>query len=310
MLRSHLLVFFLCLSVLVSAQQTPTPSELIRKNAAGEEERWQLSFSDEFDGIALDQSKWNIIEGVPRDPYQTSAQVWYTKRNIEVSNGLLKLHVTNDTVVDEPFSVWITDRMVPLKATAYFCSAEVQSKELHHFGMYEMRVRIPKSKGLNSAFWLYGAPAGPNNEIDIFEYWDVKGPLKMAWSEKRLCKWHNMTAHYNGGMTIEGYLGADISEGFHTFTCVWDECKIEWWVNGVLYRTLYKYAGMRGANKSCESFTAKRKGKSMKETAFPRDPMQIIANVAVKKNPGGPDKPNLFPISMDIDYIRYYTKKK
>src|SRR5690606_36941478 len=116
----------------------------------------------------------------------------------------------------------------------------------------------PKSKGLNSAFWMYGEKDGVNNEIDIFEYWDVRGPLKLAYSAKRLCRWHNMSVHYNGRMSIEGYLGEDISEGFHTFTCVWDECKIEWWVDGDLKRTVYRYEGMRGEGKSCDEFLAKR----------------------------------------------------
>lgn len=295
-------------SLSIFAQEEKAPQVLKRRNAAGAEETWILTFNDEFNGQTLDLEKWKPVEGVPRDPYQNSARVWYSPENVEVSNGHLKLNIKNDTLIDEPFSVWITDRMVPLKATVYFTSAEIEAKEATHFGMYEMRVRIPKSRGFNSAFWLYGAPTGPNNEIDIFEYWDVKGPLSLAYSARRTCRWHNMTAHYNGGMTIEGYLGEDISEGFHTFTCVWDECRIEWWVDGDLKRTLYKYEGMRGNNADCGSYLEKKKGKKVKETAFPREPMKIIANVAVKKDPGGPDQLNLFPLAMEIDYIRYYQK--
>lgn len=281
--------------------------KLTRKSSSGIDETWELVFGDDFNGKALDTRKWNIIEGVPRDPYQESAQVWYTGNNISVSNGLLKLYIKNDTVVDRPFEIWITDRMVPLKATSYFTSAEIHSREQYHYGMYEIRCRLPKSKGLNSAFWMYGEKDGVNNEIDIFEYWDVRGPLKLAYSAKRLCRWHNMSVHYNGRMSIEGYLGEDISEGFHTFTCVWDECKIEWWVDGDLKRTVYRYEGMRGEGKSCDEFLAKRK-KPATEFVFPRDPMNIITNVAVKKDPGGPDNLNLFPLAMEVDYIRYYRK--
>jgi beta-glucanase (GH16 family) len=300
---THQIFFlFLFLPCLAFSQE-----RIIRKSSSGVEETWELVFGDEFNGKSLDTRKWNFIEGVPRDPYQEHARVWYTGENISVSNGLLKLYIKNDTVIDKPFEIWITDRMVPLKATSYFTSAEIHSKEKFHFGMYEIRCRLPKSKGLNSAFWMYGEKDGVNNEIDVFEYWDVRGPLKLAYRAKRLCRWHNMSVHYNGGMSIEGYLGDDISEGFHTFTCVWDECKIEWWVDGDLKHTVYRYEGMRGVGKSCNEFVAKRR-KPAKEFVFPRDPMNIIANVAVKKDPGGPDNLNLFPLAMEIDYIRYYKK--
>lgn len=282
--------------------------EMTRISSSGKEETWVLAFQDEFNGTEIDKSKWRIIEGVPRDPYQQFAKVWYSGDNLEVSNGLLKIYIKNDTVIDKPFEIWIKDGMVPMTATAYFSSAEIESKEKLGFGMYEIRCRLPKSKGLNSAFWMYGEKDGVNNEIDVFEYWDVNGPLGLSYSAKRLCKWHNMTAHYNGKMSGAGYLGDDISEGFHIFTCIWDDCKIEWWVNGQLMRTLYRYDGMGGKGKDCSAFV-NRKKKNPKETAFPRDPMNIITNVAVKKDPGGPDNLNLFPIAMEVDYIRYYEKK-
>lgn len=297
-------LFFSWMFPVVSFSQ----KEIKRVSSSGVEETWVLKFGDEFDGNSIDTRKWNVVEGVPRDPYQDAAKVWYTKDNISVNNGMLKLYIKNDTVVDKPFEIWIKDRMVPLKASSYFTSAEIHSKEHHHFGMYEIRCRLPKSKGLNSAFWMYGEKDGVNNEIDVFEYWDVRGPMKLAYSAKRLTKWHNMTVHYKGRMSIEGYLGEDISEGFHTFTCIWDECRIEWWVDGDLKRTVYRYEGMRGRGKSCEDFLSKRK-KPANEFVFPRDPMGIIANVAVKKDPGGPDNLNLFPLAMEIDYIRYYQKK-
>lgn len=303
MVRSVLAAFFVSVGIFSFSQ-----NEMTRISSSGEEEKWVLTFGDEFEGNKLNTEKWTAVDGVPRDPYQDAARVWYSKNNVEVSNGLLKLLIKKDTLIDKPFEIWITDRMVPLKATTYFTSAEIHSNKQMSFGLYEIRCRIPKSKGLNSAFWMYGEKDGVNNEIDVFEYWDVRGPLKLAYSAKRLCKWHNMTTHYKGRMSGEGYLGEDISEGFHTFTCVWDECKIEWWVDGDLKRTIYRYEGMSGRGKSCGSFLDKRK-KQPVEDVFPRDPMNIIANVAVKKDPGGPDNLNLFPLSMEIDYIRYYQKK-
>jgi beta-glucanase (GH16 family) len=298
-----LLFSFLIFPLISVGQDT-----LVRKNAAGEEERWVLTFGDDFNGDKIDESKWHVVEGIPRDPDQGSNYVWYSKNNVEVHHGLCRLVLKNDTMYDRPFWIWIKDGMKERKGNHTHSSGEIMSKQYFDFGMYEIRCRLPKSKGLNSAFWMYGEKDGVNNEIDVFEYWDVKGPLKMMYNEGRLCKWHNMTVHYNGRMSIEGYLGEDMSEGFHTFTCVWDECKIEWWADGKLRRTLYRYKGMRGIGKVCEDFVKRKNPAKLEETPFPRDPMQIISNVSVKKTPDGPDNPSLFPISMDIDYIRYYKK--
>jgi len=299
-----LLTVILCTMSMCSMVSQKT---IKRLNAAGVEETWQLSLGDDFNGSSVDTKKWKVTEGLPRDGYQESSQVWFTKDNIEVSNGVLKLVIKNDTVVDKPFEIWIKDRMVPLKASASFTSGEITAREQTGFGMYEIRCRLPKSRGFNSAFWMYGEKDGVNNEIDVFEYWDVEGPLKLRYSEKRLCRRQQMTAHYKGRMTLEGDNSEDMSEGFHIFTCIYDECRIEWWRDGELVRTLYRYEGMRGKGKSCLDFL-KRKKKEPAETVFPRDPMAIIATVTVMKPPHGPEHLNLFPLSMDIDYIRYYEK--
>lgn len=52
---------------------------------------YELVFEDNFDGNSLDQSQWDIIEGVPRDFNFEQQKAWHTANNIEVSNGTLKI---------------------------------------------------------------------------------------------------------------------------------------------------------------------------------------------------------------------------
>jgi len=144
LVRSVLIGCFSLIGI-VSYSQT----EMTRISSSGEEEKWVLAFGDEFDGNKLNTEKWTAVEGVPRDPYQDAARVWYSKNNVEVSNGLLKLLIKKDTLIDKPFEIWITDRMVPLKATTYFTSAEIHSNKQMSFGLYEIRCRIPKRDSLS-----------------------------------------------------------------------------------------------------------------------------------------------------------------
>ncbi len=62
-----LLFSFLIFPLIFVGQDT-----LVRKNAAGEEERWVLAFGDDFNGDKIDESKWHVVEGIPRDPDQGS----------------------------------------------------------------------------------------------------------------------------------------------------------------------------------------------------------------------------------------------
>jgi hypothetical protein len=103
-------ILFLILGLSLS-QSVVSQDTLVRKNSAGENEKWVMSFGDDFEGTKLDESKWRIIEGIPRDPMQGSNYVWYLRENVEVSQGLLKLVLKNDTMIDRPYDIWIKDGM-------------------------------------------------------------------------------------------------------------------------------------------------------------------------------------------------------
>ncbi|MBA3900914.1 MAG: hypothetical protein H0X62_12025 [Bacteroidetes bacterium] len=43
---------------------------------------WVLYFEDNFNGNALDTSKWDIVSGVPRDPYFNVQKSWCLYENV------------------------------------------------------------------------------------------------------------------------------------------------------------------------------------------------------------------------------------
>lgn len=139
------------------------------------------------------------------------------------------------------------------------------------FGYFVMRARLPKGQGLLPAFWMIPSSGIWPPEIDIMESLG-SDPTTVF-----------MTNHLSDGTQSQSsFTGPDFSAGYHTFALLWTPTTLTWFIDGISRRT-YSGAGV------------------------PRLPMYILANVAVGGIwPGAPDSSTVFPLSMDIDYIRAY----
>lgn len=285
--------------------QADSISTVVMKTGKKQVSEFKLVFNDEFNGTSLDIQKWKSSNGVFRDPEHKAEKQWYTPANVEIGDGTMKLWAKRELLANQTFSVWIKDGMKPFTSDFEFTSAEIESHQQFGYGMYEIRCRIPKGKGLWPAFWMYGESNGINNEIDVFEFWNQKSTLS-KFSTRKLSRVHNMTAHYKGKMTGENYKGPDYSGDFHVFTVIWDECKLEWYVDGELKRRITRFKKSSGEKFTCQEELTKYNG--TKENVFPRDQqMTIIANLALQANDAKPFETDVFPVAMEIDYIRYYT---
>jgi beta-glucanase (GH16 family) len=269
----------------------------------GVQEKWELAFADEFDGNRIDHGVWQVMEGVPRDPWQEHSQHWFDPDMVRVRGGMLELSAEPDTVKDRPFSIWITDRMVEMKGDYNFIAGEIDSREKFHYGMFEVRCKLPKGRGLCPAFWIYGEEDGVNHEIDIFEFWN-QGSLFRDYDERLLSRVQNMSVHHRGRMSIRNAgRGPDYSADFHTFSVIWDECAIRWYTDGKLKRVQYRWQRMKGRMKGCDGITD-----GGKEQVFPQAPGQIILDVAVLNREKSPDRTNTWPQTMTVDYVKYYKR--
>ncbi len=269
---------------------------------------WVTVFEDNFDGNTLDLTKWTLpYQGVLRDFSHSYEKQWYANtgntpsipitNNIEVSNGTLKLTARRESppIVGTYVSDYSTNPWTYTTKIFDYSSAEIDSKYKFGYGMYEIRCKIPKGKGFWPAFWMYGENVnGVNNEIDVFEFWDN------STSD------HNMTVHYNGQMCLTDYNGPDYSQAFHTFTVIWDNYKIEWYVDGNLKRRSTKFYTIIGQTVDCNGIQAF--GQYILDKVFPRDPMNIIVNLALQTGTFQPDANTPFPSVLEIDYIRYSQK--
>ncbi len=242
-----------------------------------------LVWSDEFNAVQLDPEVWFFESG---DGSQYGIPGWgnnelqyYLPANASLENGLLTIEARSESTNGFNYS-----------------SARINTRDRFAFryGRIEARIRLPGGQGLWPAFWLlpqdddhYGTWAA-SGEIDIMEAVNLGG----AGGNQVYG-----TIHYGGPSPANVFSGesylvpADATAEFHTYAIEWDVAEIRWYVDDVLYsmrNTWYSSGG---------PFPA----------PFDR-PFYILLNVAVGGNfPGNPDASTVFPVTMEVDWIRVYS---
>lgn len=261
-----------------------------------------LVFEDNFDGNKLDLSKWQIQPWGQGALYGNGGRTkeYNSLNNIIVSNGTCKIVAKKETITKRAIS-YLPDNQIladglPNLRTFHYTSSNIWTKYKFGYGKYEIRCKLPKGKGFWPAFWMYGVGSnGISNEIDVFEFWDNN-------THK-----HHMTVHYDHEKCGDKYNGPDYSDKMHTFTVVWNNYKIEWYVDNKLKWRTTKFNTLLGQNVDCGGL--KSFHEYLLNNIFPKYPMNIIVNVAIQKGPYAPDNGTIFPNSMEIDYIKYYKRE-
>lgn len=183
---------------------------------------YRLVFSDEFDGDCVDTSKWcpHHHEGLRKGGYWSMEQA-------KVSGGCLR--ITTEYLKDGKFGEgW------------YSCGLSTENLFESAYGYYECRCKLPKGKGMWSAFWLFTGSVGTvtgtgktGTEIDVFEspYYHMRGKRKNTVTSN---------LHYNGYFLKTKYRNVVISrldndpyENFNTYGLLWTEEGYSFYVNGV-----------------------------------------------------------------------------
>jgi beta-glucanase (GH16 family) len=244
---------------------------------------WELVWSDEFEGDTLDTSKWSYQYGTGTSEGLTgwgnNELQYYTDRpeNVFVQDG--KLHIV---ARQERFG------------NRDYTSARIRSINQGDwtYGRFEIRAKLPEGRGLWPAIWMmptesvYGTWAA-SGEIDIMELVGHEPDVVHG------------TLHYGGRWPNNVHTGASyrmrdgkFSDDFNTFTLLWREGEMRWFVNGQLYQNQLNW--------------------STEGHPFPApfdEKFHMILNVAVGGNwPGSPDHTTQFPQEMVVDYVRVYQQ--
>lgn len=235
---------------------------------------WRLVWQDEFDGPGIDDTQWS---------HQVGDHGW--------GNRELQRYT------DRPENAYIQDGHLVIEArreahrARRFTSARLTTRNSFAFryGRIEARIRVPKGRGLWSAFWLLGADYPEvgwpqSGEIDVME---------TIGSQPR---------RVHGTVHGPGYSGADgigsareltgyrtYAEDFYRYSIEWDPDAIRWYVDD-------------------KRFFAVTPADLPGDWVFDH-PFYLIVNLAVGGTwPGNPGRQTRFPQKMWIDYVRIYQR--
>lgn len=194
---------------------------------------WKLdrSYSDEFDGSALNLERWLPHNHV----WGGRAPAAFLPRNVEVADGRLKLSIRREPGLRGE-----------IHGTKYrdWSSATVQSLVPLRYGYLEVRAKAAIG---SSAFWLFAhtEKGGERSklEIDVYEL----GGRRPGWATI-----YNMNTWIFADRGIEKRKGASLGEqnggkwesginfadGFHVFGLKWGPELISWYVDGVKVREM------------------------------------------------------------------------
>ena len=242
-----------------------------------------LAWSDEFDGDAVDSSKWKFLLGTG---YNNDGSGWgnnelqyYRRENTTVENGHLVITAKRDSFENRGYT-----------------SSRLTTNDRHEFafGRVDVRAKLPIGQGIWPAIWALGADFPDKTgwpragEIDIMEY--------LGHQPNRIYG----TVHYgaSGGDNYRYTTDTLIVEenttpfhdDFHIYSIDWRPDSLSWLVDGQAFA----------------SFTAADAAAAGQPYPF-NDPQYLLLNLAVGGNwPGNPDSTTVFPQQMLVDYVRIY----
>lgn len=134
---------------------------------------WTCTFADDFDGTALDRTKWSSQQTALNGISVGGECLVDSPNNISVSDGTLRLTVREE---DEPFMCGPTGRRFLTQYTSG--GVTTYGKFSQTYGRFAFRAKFPglKVPGIQSSLWLYPEkltygswPA--SGEIDVAEFY-------------------------------------------------------------------------------------------------------------------------------------------
>ena len=242
----------------------------------------RLVWSDEFNAAKLDPQDWYFESGdgsqygIPG--WGNKELQWYLPDSAELRNGTLVITARKESQSGKSYT-----------------SARINTRDRFAFrhGRIEARIRMPKGQGLWPAFWLLP-------QDNAYGTWAASGEIDIVEATNPGATGGNTiygTLHYGGQfpnnvLSGEQYgVATDVTADFHTYVLEWDQAEIRWYVDSILFAVRNTW------------FTTAAPFPAPFDQRF-----YILLNLAVGGNfPGPPDASTVFPVTMEVDYVRVYS---
>jgi len=190
--------------------------------------KFELTWSDEFDGDSLDRTKWDGSYMDENGLKQWTEEGYAALGTEDIRDGMLHITVT-----------WLEEGMNGGPAGWYGLGIDTRNTFRQKFGYFEMRCKLPKGQGMCAAFWMMPDAFGDTPEdgrtgaeIDIFEnpyYWNT-------WPRRNSVSSAIHYGGYDGGLQSQGVARSYVHrpyDTFHTYGVEWNENEYIFYIDGV-----------------------------------------------------------------------------
>lgn len=249
---------------------------------------WELVWQDEFEGDALDLTKWSYQIGNNYHGWGNYEAQYYTEENICVKDGMLIIEAKKEEIDGFQYSSGrirtMTDEGEVLFGT--------------QCGKIEARISMPVGEGLWPAFWMMPVD-------DAYGLWPLSGEIDIVEARGRVKDSISGAIHFGepipNNKKLSGdycFLDSDISQ-FHVYAVEWNTNEIKWLVDDIVYF------------KTSNWYTMGNEG-LVNEYPAPFDkPFYILLNLAVGGvyDDGILPQDEALPAQMKVDYVRAYKSR-
>lgn len=243
----------------------------------------RLAWHDEFDGTALDLSKWQYDTARNKQGWFNGERQYYSAgANLSVSNGVLTIEARHEKLDPNRVSDW---------GGQQYTSSKIFSKGPGWtYGFYEVRAKLPCARGTWPAIWLLPVamtkwPDG--GEIDIMEQVGAEPNLIYASLHTRLFN-HVLKTQRSAQRLVPTSCSA-----FHLYQLDWRPDSITIGVDG--HGILSVLNNRPGGSGAWPFFT----------------PFKIILNLAIGGDWAGTKGIDdaAMPQRMQVDYVRVWQAR-
>jgi beta-glucanase (GH16 family) len=244
-------------------------------------EIWKLIWSDEFNYSGLpDSTKWNYEVG--GHGWGNNEKQFYLGKSLE--NSFVKDGLLHIVALKKDFK---NSKYTSSKLTTY-------KKISVQYGKIEVMAKLPKGKGTWPAIWML-----PESLQEKSENWPLCGEIDiMEHVGKNPGSIHTslhseLYNHIKGTQITHFDKFQDVFETFHRYAIEWNSESIKFLIDDKLF---------------FESFKG-QEGRISTNEGWPFDkPYFLILNLAIGGNWGGEIDDSMFPVEMQVDYVRIYHR--
>ncbi|MEW6893571.1 family 16 glycosylhydrolase [Trueperella pyogenes] len=207
-----------------------------------------LVWADEFNGPKIDESKWNIIDGMANHGAIYNRGAVGIKKGLEgdKDNGYLAINSKNHGTKEALKKAvgWDPYPGQPLNDKQTWSSGRLESKNKYSFehGRMAVRAKVNDSQGIWPAIWMLAQDETGHDEIDVLEYLGQE-PWTAYMTNHFGVQKHTYNKDYGTASTYEAW-----SQKFHVYEVEWSPEEITWFIDGKKW-----FSTKKDCTPSCDS---------------------------------------------------------